>query len=176
MTQTTSPAAGVPKTPQATTEPVRTPWTEFWRKFRKQHLAMGAGVFVIALALIAILAPHIVPFDPENYFDYDALNAGPSEQVVATLRRTFNLVRQDKKRLRVFGIIAVVLGILAVAAAASAGQRPRRATSTPVSFQPRCRRQPSRSSHRVAMAVSKKTSQTVPGRRPNCSIARVNAP
>jgi hypothetical protein len=49
-----------------------------------------------------------------------ALEAGPSEQVIATLRRTFNLVRQDKKRLRVFGIIAVVLGIFAVAAAASA--------------------------------------------------------
>ena len=76
MTQATSPAV----VPQAATEPVRTPWSEFWRKFRKQHLAMGAGVFVIALVAIAILAPHIVPFDPENYFDYDALNAGPSAQ------------------------------------------------------------------------------------------------
>jgi len=28
----------------------------------------------------AIPAPHLVPFDPENYFDYDALNAGPSAQ------------------------------------------------------------------------------------------------
>jgi WD40 repeat protein len=49
-----------------------------------------------------------------------ALEAGPSEQVIATLRRTFNLVRQDKKRLRVFAVAAVVLGILAVAAAAAA--------------------------------------------------------
>ena len=69
MTQATSVAVA----PQTAAEPVRTPWTEFWRKFRKQHLAMGAGVFVIALVVIAILAPHIVPFDPENYFDYDAL-------------------------------------------------------------------------------------------------------
>ncbi|MBT1537987.1 glutathione ABC transporter permease GsiD [Ralstonia solanacearum] len=74
MTQASSPAV----TPQAASEPVRTPWSEFLRKFRKQHLALGAGVFVIALVAVAILAPHIVPFDPENYFDYDALNAGPS--------------------------------------------------------------------------------------------------
>lgn len=57
---------------------VRTPWREFWRKFKKQHIAMVAGAFVLALVIIAILAPHLVPFDPENYFDYDALNAGPS--------------------------------------------------------------------------------------------------
>jgi hypothetical protein len=37
-----------------------------------------AGAFVLLLVVVAILAPHIVPFDPENFFDYDALNAGPS--------------------------------------------------------------------------------------------------
>jgi glutathione transport system permease protein len=59
-------------------EGVRTPWSEFWRKFRKQHLALAAGAFVLLLVVIAIVAPHIVPYDPENFFDYDALNAGPS--------------------------------------------------------------------------------------------------
>ena len=63
---------------QAAKEDVRTPASEFWRKFKKQKLAVGAGLFVLLLALIAILAPWIVPFDPENFFDYDALNAGPS--------------------------------------------------------------------------------------------------
>lgn len=62
----------------AQAEAVRTPWSEFWRKFRRQHLALAAGVFVILLVLVAVLAPHLVPYDPENYFDYDALNAGPS--------------------------------------------------------------------------------------------------
>ncbi|ALP65345.1 glutathione ABC transporter permease GsiD [Paraburkholderia caribensis] len=57
---------------------IRTPWSEFWRKFRKQHVALAAGVFVLLLIVVAIAGPHIVPFDPENYFDYDALNAGPS--------------------------------------------------------------------------------------------------
>jgi glutathione transport system permease protein len=57
---------------------IRTPWSEFWRKFRKQHVALGAGIFVLLLIAVAIIAPHIVPYDPENFFDYDALNAGPS--------------------------------------------------------------------------------------------------
>ena len=59
-------------------ERVRTPWTEFWRKFRKQHVALAAGAFVLALVALAILAPWIVPFDAENFFDYYTLNSPPS--------------------------------------------------------------------------------------------------
>jgi len=59
---------------------VRTPWTEFWRKFKKQHVAVAAGVFVLLLVAVAIFAPWIVPYDAENYFDYDSLNALPSSQ------------------------------------------------------------------------------------------------
>ena len=39
---------------------------------------MGAGIFVLLLVVVAVFAPWIVPFDAENFFDYDALNAGPS--------------------------------------------------------------------------------------------------
>ena len=35
---------------------VRTPATEFWRKF-KQKLAVGAGIFVLLLVVVAIFAP-----------------------------------------------------------------------------------------------------------------------
>ncbi|NAJ37938.1 glutathione ABC transporter permease GsiD, partial [Escherichia coli] len=28
---------------------VRTPWHEFWRRFRRQHMAMTAALFVILL-------------------------------------------------------------------------------------------------------------------------------
>ncbi len=59
---------------------VRTPWTEFWRKFKKQHVAVAAGIFVLLLVVVAILAPWIVPYDAENFFDYDRLNALPSLQ------------------------------------------------------------------------------------------------
>ena len=59
---------------------IRTPLTEFLRKFRRQRLALAAGFFVALLVLIAIFAPWIVPYDAEGYFDYDALNAGPSAE------------------------------------------------------------------------------------------------
>lgn len=59
---------------------VRTPWTEFWRKFKKQRVAVIAGCFVALLVALAIAAPWIVPYDAENFFDYDKLNAAPSLQ------------------------------------------------------------------------------------------------
>src|SRR4051794_37320585 len=71
-------AAEQPIAAIAASSRVRTPWTEFWRKFRMQHVAMGAGVFVLLLVLVAILAPWVVPYDAENFFDYDKLNTGPS--------------------------------------------------------------------------------------------------
>src|ERR1700687_1348012 len=59
---------------------VRTPWSEFWRKFRTQHVAVVAGLFVLLLVMVAVVAPWIVPYDAENFFDYDRLNAPPSSQ------------------------------------------------------------------------------------------------
>ncbi|MDH2068461.1 glutathione ABC transporter permease GsiD [Pantoea sp. GD03673] len=57
---------------------VRTPWREFWRRFRRQPVALLAGIFVLVLIVLAVIAPWIAPFDAENYFDYDRLNDGPS--------------------------------------------------------------------------------------------------
>lgn len=56
----------------------RTPWREFWRRFRHQPVAMAAGIFILLLIAVALVAPWIAPFDAENYFDYDRLNEGPS--------------------------------------------------------------------------------------------------
>ena len=50
---------------------VRTPWSEFWRKFKRQRMTLFAGSFIGLLVLIAIFWPWLVPYDPENYFDYD---------------------------------------------------------------------------------------------------------
>ena len=57
---------------------VRTPWTEFVRKFRKQHMAMVAGYFVLFLIVVALLAPWIVPFAADPFFVFAALNAPTS--------------------------------------------------------------------------------------------------
>ena len=75
---TSIPAASNPVS--AASERVRTPWSEFWRKFKKQPVAMGSLAFVALLVLLAVFAPVIVPYDPENFFDYDRLNQGPSWQ------------------------------------------------------------------------------------------------
>jgi glutathione transport system permease protein len=75
MDETIQPVA-VPAGPEA--ERVRTPWSEFWRKFKKQHVALAAAGFVLVLVVVAILAPYLVPFDAENFFDYDTLNSPPS--------------------------------------------------------------------------------------------------
>jgi glutathione transport system permease protein len=56
----------------------RTPWGDFCVKFRRQKLAMLAGGFVLGLIAVAAVSSFVTPFDPENFFDYDALNAGPS--------------------------------------------------------------------------------------------------
>ena len=102
--------------PASAPEAVRTPWTEFWRKFRKQHLALVAGVFVLLLVVIAILAPHIVPYDPENYFDYDALNAGPSAAhwmgVDSLGRDIFSRILAGTRISLAAGVFSVVIGAI----------------------------------------------------------------
>ena len=48
---------------------LRTPMGEFWRKVRKQPVAMASAFFVLFLIAVAVLGPMITPYDPENYFD-----------------------------------------------------------------------------------------------------------
>ena len=57
---------------------VRSPWSEFWRKFRKQRLAMASLAFILLLVVVALAARWIAPFDAETYFDYDHINQLPS--------------------------------------------------------------------------------------------------
>ena len=97
---------------------IRTPWSEFWRKFRKQHVALAAGVFVLLLIVVAIVAPHIVPYDPENFFDYDALNAGPS---AAHWFGVDSLGRDIFSRILAGSRISLAAGFLSVAIGAAIG-------------------------------------------------------
>ncbi|MCP3709584.1 glutathione ABC transporter permease GsiD [Paraburkholderia sp. CNPSo 3274] len=99
---------------RAQDEAIRTPWREFWRKFRKQHVALGAGAFVLLLVLIAVFAPHLVPYDPENYFDYDSLNAGPTAAhwfgVDALGRDIFSRILAGTRISLAAGFLSVALG------------------------------------------------------------------
>ena len=97
---------------------VRTPWSEFWRKFRKQHVAVAAGLFVLLLVLMAIVAPWIVPYDAENFFDYDSLNALPS------LKHWFGvdpLGRDILSRILIGSRISLTAGFVSVAVGALVG-------------------------------------------------------
>ena len=97
---------------------VRTPWTEFWRKFRKHHVAVIAGLFVVLLVALALAAPWIVPYDAENFFDYDSLNALPSA------KHWFGvdpLGRDIFSRILMGSRISLTAGFISVAAGAIVG-------------------------------------------------------
>lgn len=95
---------------------IRTPWHEFWRRFRHQHVAMLAGMFVLLLIIIALLAPYLVPFDAENYFDYDRLNEGPSLMhwlgVDSLGRDIFSRILLGARISLAAGILSVSIGML----------------------------------------------------------------
>ena len=93
---------------------IRTPWHEFWRRFRGQPVAMGAGIFVLLLIAVAIVAPWIAPFNAENYFDYDRLNDGPSMMhwfgVDSLGRDIFSRVLVGAQISLAAGVLAVLIG------------------------------------------------------------------
>ncbi|WP_432666087.1 ABC transporter permease subunit [Wukongibacter baidiensis] len=60
-------------------EDIRTPLSEFWRKFKKQRTAMAAGIFICLFIITAIIGPYIVPYDTSEP-DYDHLLEGPSSK------------------------------------------------------------------------------------------------
>ena len=90
------------------------PWHEFWRRFRRQHMAMTAALFVILLIVVAIFARWIAPYDAENYFDYDNLNNGPSLQhwfgVDSLGRDIFSRVLVGAQISLAAGVFAVFIG------------------------------------------------------------------
>ncbi len=102
--------------PALETGAVRTPWSEFWRKFRKQPVALVAGGFVIGLVVLAVVAPWIAPYDAETFFDYDRLNAPPSWQhffgVDSLGRDIFSRILMGARISLAAGFISVAVGAL----------------------------------------------------------------
>lgn len=95
---------------------IRTPWHEFWRRFRRQPVAMAAGLFVLLLIVVAVIAPWIAPYDAENYFDYGRLNEGPSMVhwfgVDSLGRDIFSRVLVGAQISLAAGVLAVLIGAL----------------------------------------------------------------
>ncbi|MBK0001796.1 glutathione ABC transporter permease GsiD [Erwinia sp. S38] len=100
--------------PTISPDRLRTPWREFWRRFRRQHLAMAAAIFIVLLVVVAAFAPVLAPFDAENYFDYDRLNEGPSMLhwfgVDALGRDIFSRVLLGARLSLVAGVFSVAVG------------------------------------------------------------------
>lgn len=97
-----------------TTSQVRTPASEFWRKFKRQPVAVAALVFVLLLGLLALTAPWLVPYDAEDYFDYDRINATPSAEhwlgVDALGRDIFSRILMGARVSLVAGLVSVLVG------------------------------------------------------------------
>lgn len=95
---------------------IRTPLSEFWRRFLLQRTAVIAGIFVLLLIAVALLAPYLAPFDAENYFDYDRLNEGPSSLhwlgVDALGRDIFSRILLGARISLAAGILSVVVGMV----------------------------------------------------------------
>lgn len=96
---------------------VRSPWSEFWRKFRKQRLALASLVFIVLLVLVAVAAKWIAPFDAEGFFDYDRINQLPSRVhwfgVDALGRDIFSRIIVGSRISLATGFVSVAIGALA---------------------------------------------------------------
>jgi glutathione transport system permease protein len=113
-----APTATPTSIPFSSDERVRTPWAEFWRKFKRQRVALVAGAFVVLLVIVAIAAPWITPYDAENYFDYEQLNARPSASHWFGVDA---LGRDIYSRLLMGARISLAAGFLSVAVGAIVG-------------------------------------------------------
>ena len=88
------------------------------QKFLKQRAAVVAALVVLILLLLALLAPWIAPYDAENYFDYDQLNAAPS---AAHWFGVDALGRDIFSRILVGARLSLAAGLISVAAGAVVG-------------------------------------------------------
>jgi len=98
------------------TEKMRNPLAEFWRRFKKQKVAVIALIFIITLVLMAVFAPFVAPYDP-TIPDYNAVLQGPSAAHWAGTdtygRDIFSRIIWGARISLSVGFLSVTLGALA---------------------------------------------------------------
>lgn len=96
---------------------IDSPLSEFWRRFRRKRVALGAGLVILLLVAAALGAPWVAPYDPAAP-DYDSLLAGPSW---AHLFGTDGYGRDIFSRVVWGGRISLSVGVISVATGGLAG-------------------------------------------------------
>jgi glutathione transport system permease protein len=89
---------------------IDSPLAEFWRRFRRKHVALAAGVILLLIILAAVAAPLIAPYDPAAP-DYDNVLAAPS---LAHLFGTDSYGRDILSRVIWGGRISLSVGFISV--------------------------------------------------------------
>jgi glutathione transport system permease protein len=59
-----------------------TVWSDFWRKFKKQKMALASGMFIVGLFIIVVIGPLIAPYGAAEP-DYNNILSGPSAEHLA---------------------------------------------------------------------------------------------
>jgi glutathione transport system permease protein len=96
---------------------IRSPLSEFWRRFRRKRVAMASGIVVLLIVLSAVLASWIAPYSPSAP-DYQNVLAGPSW---AHLFGTDAYGRDILSRVIWGGQISLTVGVVSVAIGGTAG-------------------------------------------------------
>ena len=72
-----------PKDKPATKRP-ETPWRLFWKRFRKNKLALGGSIIIILLCVVAVFASVLVPYDPYSIDTKKILPAPSTNHLMGT--------------------------------------------------------------------------------------------
>jgi glutathione transport system permease protein len=91
----------------------KSPLSEFWRKFKKQKLALVSFFFIVLLIVLSIIGPSIVPYDSAKP-DYNNVLTGPSVHHWAGTdaygRDIFSRIIEGTRISLFVGLVSVFLG------------------------------------------------------------------
>lgn len=57
--------------------PPRSLWSDAWRRFRKNRLAVVGAIVLACVGLVSVFGPFVIPYEPDR-IDFAVLNQGPT--------------------------------------------------------------------------------------------------